>query len=190
MKRSRTRWIGRISCAIAAATAVLWGCDSGNSPTDGGDGGDNFSIEISLSSSTLSIEQGASGTTTLTLVRGGGYTEAVSLAVQGAPNGVSVTADPSNLPAGTNTSTFTVMVGDAVAPGSYTLTIAATGPDVTAVDATLTVTVTEKPGFTLSASPKLLRSPRDRKARPTSPSPDRGPSPGRWPWLSPVCPAA
>jgi len=150
VKRS---WVVRAAGVVLAVAATLSGCDGGNSPTDEGD---NFTITISLSSSALSVEQDADGTVAVSLARGGGYTGTVSLSVEGTPSGVTATADPSSLAAGSTSSTITVSAAATADPGSYALTVRATGSEVSAATATLNLTVTEKPGFSLALSPTTL----------------------------------
>jgi hypothetical protein len=93
-----------------------------------------------LSPAALTVAQGASGTSTATITRSGGFTGAVDLVASGAPSGMTVTITPSSV-TGT-TATITVAPAASVAPGDYTLTIQGTGTDVTAQSATLVVTAT------------------------------------------------
>ncbi len=146
-------WMARALGVCLLVAGAFTGCDNGSSPTGGGN---NFTISISLANPTLSLEQGGSGTVGVTLERGGGYTGTVSLTVEGMPTGVSATADPASLAAGATSSTITVSAGAAASPGTYTLTVQATGSEVTAATATLNLTVTEAPGFSLALSPTSL----------------------------------
>jgi hypothetical protein len=94
-------------------------------------------LGLSRSPSALTIAPGGSGTTTVTLTRTN-YTGAVTLGLGGAPAGVTGSFSPA-APTGTS-STLTVSVGAAVAPGTYNLTINGTssaGPRSTGL--TLTV---------------------------------------------------
>lgn len=95
---------------------------------------------LSVNPTSLSMQQGGSGTATVGLARTGGFTGAVNLTASGAPSGMSVTFNPASVTA--DQSTATVATTSAVAAGTYALTIqgAATGlPNQTA---TLNVTVT------------------------------------------------
>src|SRR5207253_2398016 len=93
---------------------------------------------LSLSpTAALAIERGATGTTTVTITRTN-FTGAVTLSLGSAPAGVTGSFDPAT-PTGTS-STLTVSVGAAVAPGVYNLTVdgsATVGPRSTPL--TLTV---------------------------------------------------
>lgn len=105
------------------------------------------SIGLSLSSATASIDQSASGTVTVTINRTN-FTGNVTLALEGAPTGVTGTFAPNAT--GGNTSTLTLQVGAAVAPGPYNLTVRATGTGVTDATAPIQLTVTPPPSFTIA----------------------------------------
>src|SRR5439155_1164303 len=85
----------------------------------------------------LTIVQGANGTTTVTITRTS-FTDAVTLSLGNAPAGVTGSFNPA-APTGTS-STLTVSVGMAVAPGVYNLTVNGTGsPGNRSTPLTLTV---------------------------------------------------
>src|SRR5437870_2223626 len=79
---------------------------------------------LSLSPTALTIGQGATGNTTVTITRTN-FTGAVTLSLGSAPAGVTGSFSPA-APTGTS-STLTVSVGAAVAPGVYNLTVDGTG---------------------------------------------------------------
>src|SRR2546425_1087676 len=79
---------------------------------------------LSLSPTALTIGQGATGTATVTIPRTN-FTGAVTLSLGNAPAGVTGAFNPA-APTGTS-STLTVSVGAAVAPGVYNLTVDGTG---------------------------------------------------------------
>jgi len=81
-------------------------------------------LGLSRSPSALTILPGASGTTTVGLTRTN-FTGAVTLSLSGASGGISGSFAPA-APTGTS-STLTVSVGGAVAPGTYFLTVDGTG---------------------------------------------------------------
>src|SRR5204863_3364253 len=92
---------------------------------------------LSLTPADLTVEQGATGTATVTITRTN-FTGAVTLSLGNAPAGVTGSFSPA-APTGTS-STLTVSVGAAVAPGVYNLTVdgsATVGPRSTPL--TLTV---------------------------------------------------
>src|SRR5439155_1351264 len=78
---------------------------------------------LSLTPAELTVEQGATGTATVTITRTN-FTGAVTLSLGNAPSGVTGSFNPA-APTGTN-STLTVGVGAAVAPGVYNLTVGGT----------------------------------------------------------------
>ncbi len=79
---------------------------------------------LSLNPAALTIVQGANGNTAVTITRTN-FTGAVTLSLGGAPAGVTGSFAPA-APTGTS-STLTVTVGAAVAPGVYNLTVDGTG---------------------------------------------------------------
>src|SRR5207247_2464592 len=107
---------------------------------------------LSLAPTALTIAQGATGTTTVTITRTN-FTGAVTLSLGNAPTGVTGGFDPA-APTGTS-STLTVHVGVAVAPGVYNLT--ANGTATAGNRSTpLTLTVSATPDYALSLSPAAL----------------------------------
>ena len=107
---------------------------------------------LSLAPAALTIAQGASGTTTVTITRTN-FTGAVTLSLGGAPTGLTGAFDPA-APTG-NTSTLTVSVGAAVAPGVYNLTVDGTGAPGNR-STPLALTVSAAPDYTLSLAPAAL----------------------------------
>jgi len=98
-------------------------------------------FSLSLNPSTLSVQQGASGTTTLTITPQNGFTGTVNLSLVNAPYGV--TLSPINVQVtGSSpvTQTLTLSVGSSVAPGTYDLQVQAVSGNLTrTTNLTLTV---------------------------------------------------
>ena len=112
--------------------------------------GPNFS----LAAAPVTISQGASGTSAITITRSS-FTGAVSLAASGQPANVTVTLTPAST-TGTG-STATITVGAAVPAGTYPITITGTATGITgARTATLNLTVGAGANFSLSASPSSV----------------------------------
>src|SRR3989449_795497 len=107
---------------------------------------------LSLTPMELTVEQGATGSATVTITRTS-FTGAVTLSLGNAPAAVTSPFDHS-APNGTS-STLTVSVGAAVAPGVYNLTVNGTA---TAGNRStpLTLTVSATPDYALSLSPAAL----------------------------------
>src|SRR5439155_1523017 len=107
---------------------------------------------LSLTPAELTVEQGATGTATVTITRTN-FTGAGTLSLGNAPTGVTGSFDPA-APTGTS-STLTVSVGAAVPPGVYNLTV--TGTATAGNRSTpLTLTVSATPDYALSLSPAAL----------------------------------
>lgn len=144
-----------------AATLVISGCKKDSTGPDGGTGGGG-TLTIALSNATVTIDngpgEGADGTVTATIHRGGDFTGSVTITITGVPNGLDATASPSSISAGNTTSQIQLHAGPTLAAGNYTLTIHAAGSGVSDATVTLAVTVTEvSPGtYTLSVDPASL----------------------------------
>jgi len=90
----------------------------------------NFTV--SASPTTINVDRGSSGTTTITTTVSGGFNSAISLSATGYPTGVTVSFSPKSIPKpGSGTSTMTVTVGSTVKLGDHTITINATGGGIT-----------------------------------------------------------
>jgi uncharacterized membrane protein len=130
----------------------LGGCGGGDGPTP-----IPQAISVAVSPATLSIQQGQSGTVAVTVGRLNGFAGAVTLALTGAPTGVTASFSPTPVPAASTTSTLTIAVASSVAPGTHTLTVTATGQGVTDQTTTVTLTITvAPPTLALTLSPTSL----------------------------------
>src|SRR5256886_1678071 len=107
---------------------------------------------LSVAPTALTIAQGATGTTTVTITRTS-FTDAVTLTLGNAPTGVTGSFNPA-APTGTS-STLTVSVGAAVAPGVYNLTVNGTGAPGNR-STPLALTVSAAPDYALSLTPAAL----------------------------------
>jgi len=109
------------------------------------------SFTLSASPSSLSITQGNSGSSTITVTDAGGFSGSVTLAASGLPSGV--TAAFGTNPT-TGTSVLTLTASATATTGSSTVTITGTSGSLTATTTVaLTVSATATPNFTIAASP-------------------------------------
>lgn len=118
---------------VAAATAGL-SIQVTEAPTGG--------FALALDPSALSVQQGASGASTVSITRTAPFAGAVTLAAS-APSGITV-----GVPAGPvagDEATVSVEVGASVDPGTYPITITGSGTAVSDDAATLQLTVTAAP---------------------------------------------
>ncbi len=114
----------------------------------------NFTISASPAS--LSVVQGNQGTSTITTTVSGGFSSAIALSASGVPTGTTVSFNPQTIPApGSGNSTMTITVGASTPLGTYPITVTGNGGGIQQ-NATVTLTVTAPPNFTLSASPASL----------------------------------
>jgi kumamolisin len=118
-------------------------------PTSG-----SATFTISSSPSSLSVAQGAAGSSTISTTTLNGFSSSIALSASGQPAGVAVAfgTNPIN---GSGSSSMGVTVGSTAVPGTYPITVTGTGGGVIQ-SATVSLTVTstsQNPTFTLSASP-------------------------------------
>ena len=146
----RTRW-SALASALLLTLAACGGGDPSTSPplTPG--------FAVSLPSTALSVEQGATGTLSATVVRSGGFTGAVDVMVEGLPTGVSASLSPAVIGAGTTSGTLSVVVSTVTAPGSYSFTVRARATGLADQTFTATLTVTPKPTIALTLTPTTER---------------------------------
>jgi len=107
---------------------------------------------LSASSSSLSLVQGTSGKSTITVSPQNGFNGKVSLSASGLPSGVTASFNPTSTP---TTSTLTLTASNTAALGTVTITIAGASGNLSHAT-TITLTVTPLPNFTLAASPSSL----------------------------------
>jgi uncharacterized membrane protein len=141
--------ISRATGALAVA-ALAFAC--------GGDGdgtGPRQSVTISLSSPSLSVQCGSTGSLTVSLSRQGGFSGVVSLSVTGLPDDVGISVTPSQLSGSTTSATIEVTAELFAIPGSYPLVVTATS-SLGSVTAPYTLILTEPPDFSLNADPASL----------------------------------
>ena len=83
------------------------------------------SIQLTLSTSSITLAPSASSPITVHVTTSGGDSAAVTLSASGLPNGMNATFSPANIPA-TGTSTMQLAATSTVAAGSYNIRVAAT----------------------------------------------------------------
>jgi hypothetical protein len=114
--------------------------------------GPNFSLAASPNS--LTIAQGAGGSSTITVTPLNGFSSTVTLSATGLPTGVTASFSPN--PA-TSTNTLTLTATSTAVAGPATVTITGTSGNLTnTTTVSLTVNAVPPPNFTLSASPNSL----------------------------------
>ena len=109
------------------------------------------SFTLSDSPSSLTITQGGSGTSTITVHDVNGFTGSVTLAASGLPSGVTATFGTNPT---TGTSVLTLTASATATTGTSTVTITGTSGSLTATTTlALTVNSSATPNFSVSASP-------------------------------------
>ena len=114
-------------------------------------------FSISASPSSVTVQQGNNGTSTISTTALNGFNNAITLSASGQPSGVTVTFGTNPIPApGTGSSLMTMAVGGSVTPGTYTITVTGVGGGITHTT-TVSLTVTGiTPDFSISASPSSV----------------------------------
>jgi hypothetical protein len=114
----------------------------------------NPDFSLSASPSSLTVTQGSSGNSTITVHPVGGFTGSVTLSASGLPSGV--TASFGTNPT-TSTSVVTLSASSTATTGTATVTITGTSGSLThTTTISLTVNAPAQPDFSLSASPASL----------------------------------
>lgn len=113
-------------------------------------------ISLTANPAAVNLVAGATATTSIGIARTGGFAGEVTLALEGAPAGLTGTFSASPVPGTVFASVLTLSATAAVAPGTYNLTVRGTGTGVTAQTVSLSVTVAAAPGITLSTASTTL----------------------------------
>ncbi|MCC6245450.1 MAG: hypothetical protein IT353_21630 [Gemmatimonadaceae bacterium] len=146
-----TPFLPHLRVAIAASIFVLAGCGGGGDPV-----APTPTVAVTASPASLSVVQGQSGTVQLSLVRGGGFSGAVTLATSGLPSGVTASIAPEQLTGTTSSATVTVNASAGAVPGAYSITVSASASGVGSSTSSFQLTIVAAPSFALSATPAAL----------------------------------
>lgn len=135
---------------------LLMGCSGSDGPTDPTP---DPAFSLSISPSSLSVDQGEQGQLTLSVSRSGGFAGAVSVAVEGLPAGVT-TGGNLSIPGGSSSLTVTLAADGDAESGSASVTFRGTSGDLPPQTASLSLTVNEvaapPPDFELSLDPSSI----------------------------------
>jgi hypothetical protein len=113
--------------------------------------GGTADYSLSASPASVTVTQGGSGTSTITVNPLNGFTGSVSLSASGLPAGVSASFNPAST---TGSSTLTLTASGTATTGTATVTITGTSGSLShTTTVTLTVNAAPTPDFSLSASP-------------------------------------
>lgn len=113
-------------------------------------------ISLTANPAAVNVVAGATATTSIGIARTGGFAGEVTLALEGAPAGLTGAFSASPVPGTVFASVLTLTASAAVAPGTYNLTVRGTGTGVTAQTVSISVTVAAAPGITLSTASSTL----------------------------------
>ena len=111
---------------------------------------------ISASPTSVSIVQGAQGSSTITTTISGGFSSAITLSASGVPTGTTVSFNPNPIAApGNGASTMTISVGASTAVGTYPITVTGNGGGVQH-STTVTLTVTVPADYSIAGNPSAV----------------------------------
>ncbi len=103
-------------------------------------------FSLSAAPTSLSVQQGSQGNSTITTAISGGFNAAISLSAAGMPSGATVIFNPQSIPApGSGSSTMSITVSASTPTGTYPITVTGNGGGVQQ-NATVTLTVTASGG--------------------------------------------
>jgi Abnormal spindle-like microcephaly-assoc'd, ASPM-SPD-2-Hydin len=128
-----------------------WNTNIGSFAFTGCTGG-GPSFTLTAVPNTVTISQGSSGTSTITVVPAGGFTGSVTLSASGLPSGVTAAFVPNPT---TTTSVLTLTASATAATGTSTVTITGTSGSLTATT-TISLTVTQGGGPVVTLTPTSL----------------------------------
>jgi xyloglucan-specific exo-beta-1,4-glucanase len=112
------------------------------------------SFSIAAAPSSLAINTGASGTSTITVTRTGGFASAVAFSATGLPSGVTASFSPATTTTTGTSSVLTLTAASTAATGAATVTVVGTSGTTThSATISLAVSAPATPNFSLSASP-------------------------------------
>src|SRR6266566_5180489 len=110
-------------------------------------------FSISANPESVSIQQGSTGTSTISTTLVSGVAETINLAASGQPAGTTATLNPNSVSTG-GSATLTLGVGASTATGTYTITVTGTGASAThGTSVSLTVTAPPPNDFSINANP-------------------------------------
>src|SRR5271170_5870542 len=142
---------GKFSAATGYDLCTGWGSPNTTGIINLLAGSATPSFTLSDSPTSLTVTQGSSGTSTITVNDLNGFTGSVTLAASGLPSGVTATFSTNPT---TGTSVLTLTASATATTGTSTVTITGTSGSLTATTTVaLTVNSTATPAFSVSASP-------------------------------------
>lgn len=147
MRRTSSRIVFAVSCATIL---VVGACSDGTGTPD-------ESFTLALSTTSLTLAQGATGQVSVTIQRDN-FEKPIALSAEGLPQGVTVTFGASTLPATSSATTMNVTVaGNAAPTTSASFTVRATGEGVADQTQAVTLSVGVTGTYTLGLLEPELR---------------------------------
>jgi Pro-kumamolisin, activation domain len=104
--------------------------------------GSTPSFTLTANPTSVTVQPGSTGTSTITAAISGGFNGAIALSSSGEPSGVTASFSPTSIPApGSGTSTMTLTVSSSAVAGTYTINVIGTGTGGVVENTTVSLTV-------------------------------------------------
>lgn len=132
------------------AVAMAFGCTNGPSEIDV-----TATLTLAVDVTSLTVEQGGSAELTGTATANGSFFGLPTLEVMGVPDGVTASIAPVTTTGNTTTALVTITVATSVPPGSYPVTLRASGSGVSD-EVGIELVVTAAPDYSLDVAPETL----------------------------------
>lgn len=154
--RHRIRLGPSLPTVLAAAALLVQGCGGGGDGATGPQPAPSILIQVQPGS--VTVAPGGSATATASVTRGGGFTGAVVITLEGLPSGVTGTVAPTQTSGATTQAALIFQAGASPAPGNHPVTLRAQGAGVSDATVTLTLLVSAPAGdFGLTLDPAALQ---------------------------------
>ena len=143
---------GRVFRATAAATSltIAAACAASDAPTT--PPAATPTIAVTATPSSFSAVAGSSASAGLTITRGGGFAEDVTLSSTGAPEGMTVAVTPATLGPINSSGTVVATVAASVVARAYQVTVLARATTNSRVTGSTTLTITVIPAVSMRAA--------------------------------------
>ncbi|NJD10111.1 MAG: hypothetical protein FIB01_06545, partial [Gemmatimonadetes bacterium] len=142
--------MGRLSAStVLLAAACLAACGGGDSTSPSDNDPPNRTLDIAVTPGTVAVPAGSSGSVSVAITRGGGWSGNVTLQIEGVPAGVTASFAPASLTGTATGSTLNVTVAAAAAVGRSLMTVRASSSNVNDAAAQLWLDIPAPPDYSL-----------------------------------------
>lgn len=156
MRRDGLLMVRRVLMAVVVVGGLACSGGGGTVPPEG-----RPSVSIVRTSAlSATVTRGGTATYDFSVTRGGGYDGPVQLVAENLPAGVAAAFTPASLGSGQATAALSLSVSTGAAPGTFPVTVRATGSGVTAQSLSVELIILP-PSIVLTVDPEFLDLPTD-----------------------------